>query len=88
MFISAHFHFLLGIYINIIGKAYCYWTEGMGDNKKIHTGEDLYLVKRIYLVGDADGEFCVIFNAFNAQYVPPEQYGMLNIFFAICLRQS
>lgn len=51
--------FLLGIYVNVVGKSYCIWYTGIGENKRMHTGEQLYLVKRIYLVGDVDRELCI-----------------------------
>lgn len=53
-------HFLLGIYMNVVGKSYCLWYTGIGENKRMHTGEQLYLVKRIYLVGDDDRELCIV----------------------------
>lgn len=44
-----------GIYVRIIGKAYCHWTEGTGDNRKSYTGSEEYLNEKTYFVGGEHG---------------------------------
>ncbi|XP_031621629.1 uncharacterized protein LOC116339736 [Contarinia nasturtii] len=45
-----------GIYIDYLGRAYCYWTEGTGSKKEAHTASEIYLEQRQYLLGGRTGE--------------------------------
>lgn len=44
-----------GIYVKIVGRAYCRWTTGSGDNKKTHIGEEYYLNEKTFFVGGDTG---------------------------------
>lgn len=44
-----------GIYIDYLGRAYCYWTEGTGSKKEAHTASEIYLEQRQYLLGGRTG---------------------------------
>lgn len=46
----------LGISIRIDGRAFCRWTEGTGDSKRTHIGEEYYLSERTFFLGDRTGE--------------------------------
>ncbi|KAG4069557.1 hypothetical protein HA402_006923 [Bradysia odoriphaga] len=48
-----------GIYVKIIGRAYCKWTTGSKDNKKTHIGEEYYLNNKTFFVGGESGEVIV-----------------------------
>lgn len=43
------------VYIKIVGQAQTYWTEGAGNNKQLHSGEENYLDERIYFFGGSHG---------------------------------
>lgn len=45
-----------GIYVDYLGRAYCYWTEGTGSKKESHTATEIYLEERQYLFGSATGK--------------------------------
>ncbi|KAJ6650030.1 hypothetical protein Bhyg_05273, partial [Pseudolycoriella hygida] len=40
-----------GIYVKIIGRAYCRWTTGTKNSKKTHIGEEYYLNNKTFFVG-------------------------------------
>ncbi len=44
-----------GIYVTIIGRAYCRWTSGAGHHSKVHVGEEFYLNEKTFFVGDDSG---------------------------------
>lgn len=44
-----------GVYIRILGTAYCHWSEGAGDNRKSYTGKEDYLNEKTYFVGGTSG---------------------------------
>ncbi|KAG4069598.1 hypothetical protein HA402_009538 [Bradysia odoriphaga] len=47
---------LRGIYVKIIGRAYCRWTTGSGHHTKTHVGEEFYLNEKTFFVGGDSGE--------------------------------
>lgn len=54
-----------GIYVDFLGRSYCYWTEGTGSKKESHTATEIYLEERQYLFGSATGKHSkVIVSAF------------------------
>ncbi|KAJ6645788.1 Arrestin domain-containing protein 17 [Pseudolycoriella hygida] len=42
---------LYGIYLELIGKAYCTWTRSSGKSSVRYTGEENYLNQKLYFVG-------------------------------------
>lgn len=44
-----------GIYVDYLGRAYCYWTEGTGSKKESQTATEIYLEERQYLFGSRTG---------------------------------
>lgn len=44
-----------GIYVKIVGRAYCRWTTGSKDNKKTHIGEEYYLNNKTFFCGGDSG---------------------------------
>lgn len=65
-------HFLsnsisIGIYITFVGNAETLWSENSGDKRIAYRGKECYLNKRIYFIGEEDGNFifyfvCVLVN--------------------------
>lgn len=49
--------FLSGIYVQLIGVAHCYWTEGSGKHRKEYSGNETYLDGKTYFVGGPSGQF-------------------------------
>lgn len=48
-----------GIYIDFLGRAHCHWTEGTGSKKESHTGLEIYLEQRQYLLGGRTGKWLI-----------------------------
>lgn len=44
-----------GIYVKIIGRAYCRWATGSGHHRKTNVGEELYLNEKKFVAGDDSG---------------------------------
>lgn len=44
-----------GIYIRILGRAYCRWTNGTGKHRRSYTGREIYLNEKVYLLGGRVG---------------------------------
>lgn len=49
---------VLGIYVEIIGRAYCQWVSGAGRESRTNVGEELYLNENTFLVGGVNGACC------------------------------
>lgn len=47
--------FNAGIYITFVGNAETLWSENSGDKRIAYRGKECYLSKRIYFVGEEDG---------------------------------
>lgn len=45
-----------GIYVDYLGRAYCYWTEGTGSKKESHSATEIYVEERQYLFGNSTGK--------------------------------
>lgn len=44
-----------GIFLKILGKAYCHWNEGSGDTARSHTGEEIFINEKLYVAGSKSG---------------------------------
>lgn len=50
-------HSYAGIYVTFVGNAETLWSENSGDKRIAYRGKECYLSKRIYFVGEEDGNF-------------------------------
>ncbi|XP_055312571.1 arrestin domain-containing protein 17-like [Sitodiplosis mosellana] len=57
-----------GIYIEIRGKAYAYWTREEDKKTVEYTGKETYLDKRIYFVGGKESDVCVSAGSYNYNF--------------------
>lgn len=46
---------VLGIFVKIVGRAYCKWRTGAGHQNRINVGEEYYLNEKTFFVGSDNG---------------------------------